>query len=62
MGPGRGVDMARQLKKLSARAVATVDKAGRHSDGGGLYLFISKDGEIVRRRWTFLFTWHGKTM
>ena len=29
----------------------------RHSDGGGLYLSISKDG---RRRWMFLYTRAGK--
>jgi integrase len=33
--------MARTIKKLSPRAVATLTKAGRHSDGAGLYLFIS---------------------
>ena len=52
--------MARGLNKLSARAVATLAKPGRHSDGGGLYLSISKDGETTRRRWVFLFRWEGK--
>ena len=52
--------MARGLNKLSARAVATLTKPGRHSDGGGLYLSISKDGETTRRRWVFLFRWEGK--
>ncbi len=49
--------MGRAINKLSAREVETLSKAGRHSDGGGLYLSISKDG---RRRWTFMYTWSGK--
>ena len=52
--------MARELNKLSARAVATLAKPGRHSDGGGLYLSISKNGSSTRRRWVFLFRWEGK--
>jgi hypothetical protein len=52
--------MARQVNKLSARAVATLTKPGRHSDGAGLYLAIDKDGDTLRRRWTFLFRWRGK--
>ena len=49
--------MARAIHKLSAREVETFSKPGRHSDGGGLYLSISKDG---RRRWTFMYAWGGK--
>ena len=52
--------MARKVNRLSARAAATLDKPGRHADGGGLYLSISKDGETVRRRWVLLYRWHGK--
>ena len=52
--------MARGLNKLSARAVATLAKPGRHWDGGGLYLNISKGSETTRRRWVFLFRWEGK--
>lgn len=48
----------RQLNRLSARKVATLDAPGRHADGGGLYLSISKDGQ--RRRWVFLFRWQGR--
>ena len=44
-------------KKLDARTVATLKEAGRHSDGGGLYLSISKDG---RRRWVFMYTRGGR--
>jgi integrase len=40
--------------------VATLDKSGRHADGGGLYLAISKDGATERRRWVFLFRRQGK--
>ena len=49
--------MARAIHKLTARAAEAISKLGRHSDGGGLYLSISKDG---RRRWTFMYTWRGK--
>ena len=35
--------MARMTSRLSARAVATLKKPGRHADGGGLYLIISPD-------------------
>jgi integrase len=52
--------MPREINKLSARAVATLKKPGRHSDGGGLYLAIDNDGETLRRRWAFLFRWGGK--
>lgn len=48
---------ARQLNRLTARKVAALADPGRHADGGGLYLSISKDG---RRRWVFLFRWRGK--
>jgi hypothetical protein len=47
----------RTIHKLTAREAETIAKRARHSDGGGLYVFISADG---RRRWTFLYTWHGK--
>jgi integrase len=47
--------VARALNRLSARAVGTLKKPGRHADGGGLYLSISADGS--RRRWVFLFRW-----
>jgi integrase len=49
--------MARQINRLDALKVKSLTKAGRHGDGGGLYLSISKEG---RRRWIFLFTWNGK--
>ena len=52
--------MARQLKRLTARTVATTKKLGRHADGGNLYLTISQTGAGVSRRWTFLFSLNGK--
>ena len=45
--------MRRQLAKLSARRVVTVG-AGKHSDGGGLYLVVDQSGA---RRWVFIFRW-----
>jgi Arm DNA-binding domain len=53
-------NMARQLKRLTARTVATMKKLGRHADGGNLYLTISKTGAGVSRRWTFLYALAGK--
>jgi len=45
----------------SARALSRRSKKkGRHSDGNGLYLSISDDGDSVRRRWIFLYRWLGK--
>ena len=49
--------MARKINRLNARSVATLNKVGRHADGGNLYLSISQNGG---RRWTFLYRWHGK--
>jgi integrase len=48
----------RQLHKLSARKAETITKAGRHSDGGGLYLAIEK-GEHARRAWIFMYRERG---
>lgn len=42
--------------KLNARKVATAS-AGKHADGGGLYLFVDGQGD---RRWFFLFSWRGR--
>jgi integrase len=47
------------INKLSARYAETTTKSGRHSDGGGLYLFISPGG---RRRWIFRYTRGGRTV
>ncbi|WP_223215562.1 tyrosine-type recombinase/integrase [Agrobacterium deltaense] len=40
------------MNKLSARAVETISKPGRHGDGGGLYLVVDKSGA---KRWVFLY-------
>lgn len=49
--------MPRAIHRLSARTVQTIGVPGRHADGGGLYLSVSEGG---RRRWVFLYRWHGK--
>lgn len=49
--------MGRQLKRLSARTVATLTTPGRHNDGEGLYLTISAAGA---KSWLYLFRWQGK--
>lgn len=53
---GKGPAMA-AMHKLSARGVATITAPGRHSDGGNLYLSVTKAGS---RSWLFLFRMHGK--
>jgi len=47
----------RALNKLSAVQAAKITAPGRHSDGGGLYLFIDSHG---RRRWIFMYARNGK--
>lgn len=47
----------RTLNKLSATQAAKLKSRGRHSDGGGLYLFIDDSG---RRRWIFMYARGGK--
>lgn len=47
----------RALNRLSAVQAAKIKVPGRHSDGGGLYLFIDPHG---RRRWIFMYTRAGK--
>ena len=44
--------MVRALNKLTARAALTVAEPGRHSDGGGLYLDITKTGS---KSWVFFY-------
>jgi hypothetical protein len=51
------VTMAWQERILSAPGAMALTKPGRHSDGGGLYLYLSKD---ARRSWVYLFAWHGR--
>ncbi len=49
--------MALALNKLNARAVTTIAKAGRHGDGGGLYLVVDASGA---KRWAFLYRREGR--
>ncbi|MCW2309904.1 tyrosine-type recombinase/integrase [Rhodobium gokarnense] len=49
--------MVRQVKKLSARFVASVAGPGQYSDGGNLYLIVDASGA---KRWTFIFRWQGR--
>jgi integrase len=42
--------MGKAVKKLSARAVATIAQPGRHSDGDGLYLNVTRSGA---RSWLY---------
>ena len=49
--------MARSIKRLSARRVATETTRGRYADGGGLYLQVSKYGT---KSWLFRFTLDGR--
>jgi integrase len=44
------------LGKLTARKVATA-KPGKYSDGGNLYLIVTKSGA---RKWVLRFTWRGR--
>lgn len=48
--------MANLMNRLTARAVATIDTAGLHADGGGLYLSTTGGG----RRWVFVYSKDGK--
>lgn len=49
--------MGRQIDKLSARKVETLRAAGRHSDGGGLYLNVTEAGG---RSWLFMYKVTGR--
>ncbi len=49
--------MARALNRLTVREVASLTGAGRHADGGGLYLRIAPSGA---RSWGFMYVIDGK--
>jgi integrase len=49
--------MARATRRLSARKVETIAKAGYHADGEGLYLVVDPSGA---RRWAFIYHSRGK--
>lgn len=48
---------SRTLNKLTAVQASKLSAPGRHSDGGGLYLFIDR---AKRRRWIFMYARQGK--
>jgi integrase len=52
--------MARDTNKLKVKQVEKLVTPGRHSDGESLYLVIDGEGATMRRRWLYLFNWHGK--
>lgn len=45
--------MAQAMHKLTARKVSSTNKAGRYSDGAGLYLRVSTNGQ---KRWVLRYT------
>lgn len=47
----------RTLNKLTAIEVSKLKTPGRHSDGGGLYLYLD---DVGRRRWIFMYVRRGK--
>lgn len=49
--------MARTINRLTARSVAALTRPGMHSDGGGLYLRVTKAGS---RQWVYVYRWHGR--
>ncbi|MFZ5721019.1 MAG: tyrosine-type recombinase/integrase [Pseudomonadota bacterium] len=49
--------MRRSENKLTAKAVQSLSDIGRHSDGGGLYLVVDKDGA---KRWVYIYQLHGR--
>ena len=48
--------MAESTKRLTIKNVSSLP-AGRHADGGNLYLVVDQSGA---RRWLFIFRWQGK--
>jgi len=50
--------MAHKLNKLTARTVATANRAGLYADGGGLYLRVGRGGA---KSWCLRFMLNGKS-
>ena len=48
--------MAKVYGKLNPRSLGSL-AAGRHGDGGNLYLLVASSGA---RRWQFIYKWRGK--
>ena len=49
--------MSRSIHKLTAKQVEKLDKLGRYSDGGNLYVSIAANGG---KRWVFLYRFNGR--
>jgi integrase len=49
--------MAARTNRLSARAIASITQAGRHADGGNLYLNVTAAGA---RSWVFMYKLGGR--
>jgi hypothetical protein len=49
--------MGNRVNRLSAQAVETIGKPGRHADGGNLYLNVTPTGA---RSWVFLYKFRGR--
>ena len=60
--------MARSINRLTDRTVKSITKAGRHADGGNLFLIVDpatagavgKAEKKPAKRWAFIFRWDGK--
>lgn len=59
--------MARSINRLNDRTVKSISDAGRHADGGNLFLIVDRprstnDGSTPKpaKRWAFIFRWNGK--
>jgi integrase len=50
--------MAKAINRLTAISVKAMTNPGRHADGGGLYLSVSKAGG---KSWVYLYQRHGRT-
>jgi hypothetical protein len=50
----------RPKKRLTANAVTTLSKPGRHADGDNLYLTITSTPGGISKRWTFLYKLKGR--
>jgi integrase len=48
--------MARGINLLTAKSVAALTMAGKHHDGGGLFLIVrSENGRVVGKSWAFIY-------
>jgi hypothetical protein len=50
--------MAKEIERLTPFRVKALTQAGRHADGGNLYLVISESGA---KAWAFMYRLHGRT-